>query len=673
MNDHPPFRLSLADKEHLFNVLSFAGHEAINQPFCFTVELVSEHTSLDLESLLGLPAFLQFAPDGGGIHGLIDSIAQGDSGPRLTRYAITLRPRLARLGHRTNQRIFQHRTVPQIIATVLEEHHLLADTYRFDLGTACPEREYCVQYNESDLHFIQRLCEEEGLHYHFEHSFTAHNLVFGDDQTVFPRLGPVIYKQNSGMAGKEPVIRSFTLRLETRSNHTTHRDYHFEKPYLTMEGSAIGGDDPDLEHYDYPGGFTHRDRGSHLATRALERHRHDYRLGDGQSDQPLLVSGHFLQLSEHPNEDWNDLWLLNEVRHEGRQLQALEESASPIQGDGDFHQRYHNTFAATPWKACYRPPLRHIKPRIFGSQTAVVTGPKDQEIHCDRHGRVKVQFHWDREGQANDRTSCWLRVSSSWAGNRYGGMVIPRVGMEVLVTFLEGDPDRPLISGCLYHAEHVPPYDLPAHQTRSVFKTLSSPGGNGSNELRIEDLADQEQIYIHAQRDWEQHIRHDQKIHVGHERHDHVEANSYSVFKAEEHWNVEADRLTEVKMDDHLTVGGTRHISVANGLLAEAGREVHLKAGHKLVIEAGLEITIKVGGCFIKLDAGGVTMAGPEVKLNSGGSPGAGSGATPLRPGLSNRVDTGKTGEILPSAQAQTMKRRPFCEQCERATDSATP
>ncbi|WP_413038515.1 bacteriophage T4 gp5 trimerisation domain-containing protein, partial [Pseudomonas coronafaciens] len=196
-----------------------------------------------------------------------------------------------------------------------------------------------------------------------------------------------------------------------------------------------------------------------------------------------------------------------------------------------------------------------------------------------------------------------------------------------LVTFLEGDPDRPMISGCLYHAEHVPPYDLPAHQTRSVFKTLSSPGGNGSNELRIEDLADQEQIYIHAQRDWEQHIRHDQKIHVGHERHDHVEANSYSVFKAEEHWNVEADRLTEVKMDDHLTVGGTRHISVANGLLAEAGREVHLKAGHKLVIEAGLEITIKVGGCFIKLDAGGVTMAGPEVKLNSGGSPGAGSGA----------------------------------------------
>ncbi|MDU8609163.1 MULTISPECIES: type VI secretion system tip protein TssI/VgrG, partial [unclassified Pseudomonas syringae group] len=192
---------------------------------------------------------------------------------------------------------------------------------------------------------------------------------------------------------------------------------------------------------------------------------------------------------------------------------------------------------------------------------------------------VKVQFHWDREGSGDDKSSCWLRVSSSWAGNRYGGMTIPRVGMEVLVTFLEGDPDQPLISGCLYHAEHIPPYDLPAHQTRSVFRTLSSPGGNGSNELRIEDRAGQEHIYIHAQRDWDQNIEHEQKIRVGHERHDRVEGNSYSEFKAEEHCTVDGNRLTEVKADDHLTVGGTQHIRVVDGLLAHAGQEIHLKAG----------------------------------------------------------------------------------------------
>ncbi|MCF5198996.1 type VI secretion system tip protein VgrG [Pseudomonas syringae] len=667
--DRPYFSLSVDGPEHDFQILSFTGHEAINQPFCFKLELVSERTSMDLESLLNCPAFLQYTSRGNGIHGMIDQVSQGDSGRRLTHYSVTLRPNLARLRHRTNQRIFQNRTVQKIIEQVLEEHHLMGDAYSFQLGTTYPEREYCVQYGESDLHFIQRLCEEEGLHYHFKHSHTAHQLVFGDDQTVFPKLRPVIYKQDSGLVPGDSVIKRFRLRLETRTNSVTRRDYHFEKPLLKMEGSAYDNAWPELENYEYPGGFTHRGRGAHLASRTLERHRQDYRLGDGQSDQPTLVSGHFLPLREHPNEEWNDLWLLTEVRHEGRQPQGLEESAYALQDKGDFHQGYRNTFLATPWQASYRPPRHHPKPRIFGSQTAVVTGPKDQEIHCDRHGRVKVQFHWDREGQANDRSSCWVRVSSGWAGNHYGSMVIPRVGMEVLVTFLDGDPDRPLVSGCLYHAEHVPPYDLPAHQTRSVFKTLSSPGGNGSNELRIEDRAGQEQIYIHAQRDWEQNIEHEQKIRVGHHRHERIEGNSYSEFKTEEHRTVDGDRLTEVKASDHVTVGGTRHIRVGDGLLAHAGQEIHLKAGNKLIIEAGLEITLKAAGSFIKIDASGVTVNGSQIKLNSGGSPGNGSGATPLLPGNAERPEAGESGDMLISAQRQAMTRSPLCSQCSQATE----
>ncbi|KWT02129.1 MULTISPECIES: type VI secretion system Vgr family protein [Pseudomonas syringae group] len=637
------FSLILDGIDHDFQVLSFTGHEAISQPFCFTLELVSERTSLDLESLLNRPAYLQFAHEGGGIHGLIDRIAQGDSGRRLTHYSITLRPHLARLAHRTNQRIFQKLTVPQIIEQVLKDHGLLANAFRFHAGTPHAEREYCVQYNESDLHFIQRLCEEEGLHYHFEHSATAHQLVFGDDQTVFPKLGPVIYKQDTALLAEEPVIKRFKLRLETRPESTARRDYHFEKPFLTMEGAAASNNSTGLEDYDYPGRFTHRDRGTHLAQRALERHRHDYLLGEGHSNQPRLVSGHFLTLSEHPNDDWNELWLLTEVRHEGRQPQVLEESVHEIQSPDNFHQGYRNTFLATPWKAIFRPPLRHPKPRISSSQTAVVAGPEGKEIHCDEHGRVMVRFHWDRSGQS----SCWMRVSSSWAGNGYGGMAIPRIGMEVLVTFLDGDPDRPLISGCLYHAEHLPPYELPAYQTRSVFKTLSSPGGGGSNELRIEDRAGQEQIYVHAQRDWDQNIEHDQRIYVGHERHDRVEANSYSEFKAQEHRTVEADRLTEVRADDHLTVGGARHIRVGDGLLVEAGKEIHLSAGNKIVIESGMEITVNVGGSFIKIDASGVTVAGPLTRLNSGGQPATGTKAAPLLPGLVKQASNDGPGELL--------------------------
>jgi len=588
----------------------------------------------------------------------VHQAAQGESGKRLTRYRLTLVPQLAYLAHRANQRVFQHLTVPQIIAQVLEEHGIQADAYRFGLGPVVyPPREYCVQYDETDLHFIQRLCEEEGIHYHFQHGASGHVLVFGDDQTVFPRLGATAYQQDSGLVADQPVIKRFGLRLETRTSRVTRRDYDFEKPRLTMEAAFHSDFQPDLEDYDYPGRFTERARGKHLSQRALERHRHDYELAEGESDQPRLVSGHFLPLTEHPRSDWNQLWLLTEVLHEGKQPQVLEESVTSHVDSGDgFVQGYRNHFSATPWAIPFRPALCHPKPKVLGSQTAVVTGPAGEEIHCDEYGRVKVQFHWDRHGQADDKTSCWLRVSSSWAGDRYGGIAIPRVGMEVLVTFLEGDPDQPLVTGCLYHKEHQVPYDLPANKTRTVFKTLSSPGGGGYNELRIEDRKGAEQIYIHAQRDWDENIEHDQKIRVGHERHDTVETNSYSELKAEEHLIVAGDRKVEIKPDDHLAVGQTQHIKLGTAQLTRAGREVHLKAGQKMVIEAGVELTLKAGGSFIKLDPGGITVSGPLARINAGGAPGKGSGIkikSPVLPGMSDRD---KAGRLLEQAPASPLK-----------------
>ncbi|MCF7200834.1 type VI secretion system tip protein VgrG [Pseudomonas oligotrophica] len=672
--NHTHFSLRLP-VEHDLQVLEFHGREALSTPFAFEVELVSERPDLDLESLLHQPAFLAFAPDGAGIHGQVQRIAQGESGRRLTRYRLTLVPQLAYLAHRSNQRIFQHLSVPQIVARVLEEHGILAGVgHRFELGPVVyPAREYCVQYGESDLHFIQRLCEEEGIHYHFQHSADGHVLVFGDDQTVFPTLAPVPYQQDSGLVADQPVIKRFGLRLETRTSRVTRRDYDFEKPRLTLEATFQTEFQPDLEDYDYPGRFIDRSRGKHLAQRALERHRHDYQRAEGQSDQPRLASGHFLELNDHPRAEWNRLWLLDEVIHEGKQPQVLEESVSSDRRPPDgFGQGYRNRFSATPWDAPFRPALKHPKPRVLGSQTAVVTGPAGEEIHCDEYGRVKVQFHWDRHGQADDKTSCWLRVSSSWAGDRYGGLAIPRVGMEVLVTFLEGDPDQPLVTGCLYHKEHQVPYDLPAHKTRTLFKTLSSPGGGGYNELRIEDRLGAEQIYIHAQRDWDENIEHDQKIRVGHERHDTVEANSYSEFRAEEHRTTHADRKTEIRANDHLTVGNSQHLKIGSGQFVEAGNEIHLSSGLKVVLEAGSELTFKAASSFIKLDAGGITMVGPLIKMNSGGSPGKGSGAAPILPGEVKAANTDKAGELLVPAQRQALLRAtPRCEICERAKQEA--
>jgi type VI secretion system secreted protein VgrG len=497
--NQPHFNLTVDGIDSDFQVLSFTGREALNTPFEFELELVSEKASINLESVLHKLAFLQLSPTGTGIHGLVYSIAQGEAGKRLTRYKISLRPQLAYLAHRVNQRIFQQMTVQQIISKVLEEHGILASDYHFQLSAIYPERIYCVQYDESDLDFIQRLCEEEGIHYHFQHTASGHKLTFGDDQTVFPKLAPVAYQQDSGLVADKPVVKRFGLRLATRTSRTTRRDYDFVKPKIELESDAKSSAQPDLEDYDYPGRFVDRERGKHLANRALERHRSDYRLAEGNSDQPILVTGHFLALTDHANPTWNDLWLLTEILHEGKQPQVLEESVTSDTTDNkdDFHQGYRNRFSAIPWDVPYRPPLDHPKPKVLGTQSAVVCGPEGEEIYCDQYGRVKVQFFWDREGKHDDMTSCWMRVASSWAAETFGSINIPRVGMEVLITFLEGDPDQPLITGCLYHGANLPPYKLPDFKTLATVKSKEYKGSR-ANELRIDDTTSEISIALRS-------------------------------------------------------------------------------------------------------------------------------------------------------------------------------
>ncbi|KUM42776.1 type VI secretion system Vgr family protein [Pseudomonas sp. EpS/L25] len=650
----PGFTLTLPGLTHDFQVLAFHGQEALNQPYRFELELVSEKADWPLEQLLHRPAWLSLAPSGPGIHGLLGAVTQGDSGRRLTRYRVELVPRLTYLAQRTNSRIFQHLTVPQILARLLEEHGILEGAYRLALGpTPYPARDYCVQYGESDLHFLDRLCEEEGIHYHFEHQPEGAVLVFGDDATGFPRLAATAYHPGSGQVAERPVIRRLQVGLQTRSSQLTLRDQDPLQPRLRLESRSDAEQQPVLEHYTFPAGFHDRTRGKQLSSRGLEALRADSQAAEGHGDQPSLSSGHFLPLTEHPRADWNQLWLLTRIDHEGRQPQVLEEGLGtpdllPPSDDG-WTQGYRNRFTAIPWQLPFRPERRHAKPRLLGQQSAVVTGPAGEEIHCDALGRVKVQFHWDREGQADERTSCWLRVASGWAGNGHGALAVPRIGMEVLVGFLEGDPDQPLVTGCLYHAEHRPPLDLPKDKTRSSFKTLSSPGGGGYNEVRIEDRQGQEEIHVHAQRDWDEHIRHDHRSEIGHERHQRIRGNSYSELHAEEHRLVHGARKAEVKASDHLLIGGSQHLKLGAGQYLEAGQEIHLKAGDKVVLEAGTELTLTAGGSFIKLDPSGITLVGPLARLNAGGSPGNGSGIAlqlPRPPGSAHEDEAGKTNQL---------------------------
>lgn len=661
--NQPRFTLTLEGARHDLKVLEFTGREAISQPFRFELELVSERPDLDLESLLHGQAFLSFDAQGCGIHGQIYQVGQGDSGKRLTRYHLSLVPRLTYLGHRINQRIFQHQSVPQIITQILKDHSILRDAFEFRLGSEYPEREYCVQYAESDLAFIQRLCAEVGIHYHFQHSPEGHLLVFGDDQTVFPKLPePTLYLPGSGMSAGAPAIQRFNVRVETRTSVVTRRDYNFEKPRLSLESRSDGEQRPVLEDYLFPGQFSDRETGKQLTRRALERHVADYRQAEGGSDESSLVCGHFLQLTEHPRSDWNDLWLLTCVEHRGRQPQVLEES---VTSDGESFQGYRNTFVATPWDVVFRPALCPEKPRMSGYQPAVVTGPKDLEIHCDEYGRVKVQLAWDRDGELNEHSSCWLRVATGWAHDHYGSVLIPRVGMEVLVGFIDGDADKPLVMGCLPNAATPVPLDLPADKTRSVFRSQSSPGGGGYNELRIEDKKGAEEIYLRAQRNWTQHVLNDQQLQVDNQRSVVVTGTARHELKADEQRITHGQRQTEVRQDDHLSVLGDRQVRV-NSQATSASAQIHISAGQQVVIDGGASATIQAGGQWINIGPGGIFSSVPIVV---GGAPIVATSAAPVVPGLPEKL-VAAPAAILTAAQIMSLKGdAPFCEECERCKD----
>ena len=629
------FALLISSVRNDFKVLAFKGTEAISSLYAIQVELISESPDFDLESLLSQSAFLQFGLNGEGIHGRIEEVLVGDAGKRLTRYHLTLVPALHYLQFSHNQRIFQHLTVPQIIAQVLKGHGILADAYTFHVNTS-PEREYCTEYGESDFEFIQRLCSEDGISWHHQHSQYGHQLVFTDDQTYFPKLGGTPYQQGSGLEADHPVVSQFSMRFSTRTSTTTRRAYDLKRPSLLLESQFTAEFTPALEDYRYPVLIENEKLGKQLARQSLERHRSDYLLAEGKSDQPILRSGHFFDLTEHPRQQCNDLWLLLCVTHSGKQPQVLEEAiTSDVNPDDGFTQGYRNSFSAIPWDVFYRPPLVTRK-TVLVSQTARVTGPAGEEIFCDAFGRVKVEFHWDRAELGSDKSSCWLRVSSSWAGENFGAVTIPRIGMEVVVTYLEGNPDNPLITGCVPNKVMPVPYPLPANKTKTVLRSHSSPRSGGYNELSIEDRAGQEKIYLRAQRDIEQlvlndsdakigndrreQITHDSHSLIGNDRSEQVDKNSSSLIKGDELHNTEGLRNTLIGGDEVISITGNSSTTAGGTLVIQAGPQAHINAVN-VVIDAGMSLTLEAGGQFIVINSGGIFSSVPIVQ---GGAPVAG-------------------------------------------------
>ncbi|MCR8915213.1 type VI secretion system tip protein VgrG [Marinobacter panjinensis] len=642
----------------LFAVVRFELTETLSKLCHCKLELASTSPTIAPEEVLEQPVELVVWQDGVPLrrfHGVVNEFARGDTGHRRTRYEVIVQPPLWRLGLMHNSRIFQTQGTDDIVRTLLEKRGII-DTV-FDLKRTPEEREYCVQHRESELAFVERLAAEEGWHYRFNHGDVNGEeppaLIIADHHGDAPRLDPVEYNGKAGGSSRQSAVFQFSYRERVRAASVAMKDYTFKNPaYALMhehQADKLDAQREDYQHYDYPGRFKADASGQPFTESRLDSLRNDATTANGQSNRPDFTVGAKVELTDHDNPTLNREWLFTSITHTGHQPQALEEES------GGGATTYHNAFNAIPADRTWRPQVEH-RPLMDGPQIAIVTGPDGEEIHCDEHGRVKVRFPWDRYSKNDEHSSAWLRVSQGWAGGQYGFMALPRIGNEVIVSFLDGDPDQPIITGRTYHATNTPPYALPEHKTRTTLKTQTHKG-EGSNELRFEDEADKEQIYIHAQKDLDLLTENNRTEVIKNDSHRTVESNQFSHIKGDDHCTVDGEKRESIGGDCSQNIGGTFHQKSAQGTLSEAGTEVHHKAGAKVVLDAGAELTISAGGSLLKLDPSGVTLAGPGIKINSGGSPGSGSGQGVVMSEMPQVIEGDQPHEPKQQALAEVKQR----------------
>lgn len=612
-----------------FSVIKFSGEESLSTPFHFVIQLASRKDDLTPEQTVDRNATLKIWRDGELqqlFHGIVSSFSQGDTGHHHTFYEISLVPAIERLTLRQNSRMFQKQSAQDIIQCILQE--MGVQDFAFALTKNPAVREYCVQYRETDLEFVERVAAEEGMYYYFEHKEGMHTLIFSDDTQKAPALDtPLEYNALSGGLSPTSFIRSFTQKAQFRPSSAEMKDYTFLNPRNKLLNNEAGAEldfqRSSYEHYDYPGRYKEDQLGKKFTQVRLQYLRRDALTAKGTSNYAQLLSGSKFTLEEHPAESCNRDWLLIGIVHMGTQPQALEEAGT------NGATTYNNEFFCIPahrqWK-----PRPNPKPRVNGPQIATVVGPEGEEIFCDEHGRVKVYFPWDRYNTNYDETcSCWIRVSQGWAGGQYGSIAIPRIGHEVIVSFLEGDPDQPIITGRTYHAVNQAPYTLPAHKTMTVLRT-DTHKGEGFNELRFEDEADKEEIFVHAQKNM--------AIKVRNSKDERVDYNRSTSIGNNEDLVVAKDRKVTVDgKQDHKTTGNyIELVEGDHGLTVKGDSSKHIKGAlgvkvdGEMTFQSDTKITLKVGGSFVVIHAGGVDIKGGAINLNSGGS--AGDLALPINP-----------------------------------------
>jgi len=667
-------------------VVQVAGREAISRLFSFHLDLAGEDWEVDLDAVVGQPAALTIKGLEGErtVHGIVSRMEQGGKGEKFAPYKVELVPEAWLLTRFFRSRIFQKKTVKDIVQEVLKGAGISSSHFRFALKRSPPVREYCVQYRETDWNFVSRLLEEEGIFFFFEQKDKETVLVMGDSPdavVAIPSPEKIPYREPSATAAEKEAVYDFRFAQELKSGKAALKDYNFTRPDVYVEGEAKAKRDDKLEIYDYPGyygvsesgGASDAEKfksgdlnalGKDLAQIRLEEEQATRRRAEGNSLCRRFLPGFSFKLAGHPRDDFSLEYLLVSVEHSGSQP-AVPAAGAP-------KMTYDNRFACIPKDVVFRPARLTPKPTVRGVQTALVTGPKGEEIYTDSFGRVKVQFPWDREGKKDDKSSSWVRVSSAWAGKGWGSIYIPRIGQEVVVDFIEGDPDRPIITGRVYNGNNQPPYKLPDEKTKSTLKSDSSKGGDGFNEIRFEDNKGKEQIFIHAEKDMDVRIKNDRREWVGRNRHLVVKQDKFEHVENKRHEAVDSDHLEKIKGDRNLAVGGKEAIEVGGshsftvkGDVIEVFKANHseqttgdcyLKAMN-LVLEAMASLTLKCGGGSVVVGPAGVTLSGGMITVDGGmvkiasgpgdpaGSGSAGSAVSPGAPDKAQEADVAEPGE----------------------------
>ena len=577
-----------------FKVVSFEYREAYSTPFEISLLLSSPQSAVNFSDVLDNQATLSIWRNGEllrSVSGMVSSFEQGDSGFRQTFYRMEINPELWRLGLRRNSRIFQNESPIDILQSLLTENGVTQ--YRFDLRHEHPPREFCVQYRETDLAFLQRLSAEEGLTYYFEQDGGQTKLIFSDDAQTLNNGNAVSlpYNLNKKAQLQETVVTAFNRSERVRPSEVKLKDYTFKNPSWTAEFNKEAGDANNqrsgYEHYDYPGRFKDESQGKAFTQYRLESLRTDAHQGWGTSNSAQLSVGGLLQLTNHPNASLNTLWQISRIVYRGSQPQALEQEG------GDKATTLENEFEFIPRHQSWRP-MQLTKPRVEGPQIAIVVGPKDEEIYCDKFGRIKLQFLWDREGQYNDHSSCWIRVTQPWAGKNWGMIAIPRVGQEIVVDFLEGDPDQPIVTGRTYHATNMPPDALPASKTQMNLMSQTYKGG-GYNGLMMDDATNNQRLDLHAQKDMNTKVLNDQTSTIQNNR-------SITVVGGNETRTVQSGDLSE-------SVKGNRNITVESGdqtrVIQSGNSSESVKGNRSILVEEGNQsLIVKTGDRGVEVQTG---------------------------------------------------------------------